>query len=168
MEVCRSKTFVPGNLYFLGTICLLEWFRLLVMLRLIVTIRLLVTLCLLGAIRLHGTIRFLVLMDAVARKPVAVAIETDQMELQLRRHGGFSKECGEKLNHDVLVVGYSTEDVTDYWKVKNSRAPVSISFRVKFCLPLTIRFLVTLHLLGTTCFQVQLCLLQTTRFLVTP
>ena len=57
------------------------------------------------------------LMEAVAQQPVSVAIEADQMAFQLYRGGILSQECGKKLDHGVLVVGYGTEDGVDYWKV---------------------------------------------------
>jgi len=60
------------------------------------------------------------LMEAVAKQPIAVAIEADQMAFQLYNSGILTKECGAKLDHGVLLVGYGTEDGVDYWKVKNS------------------------------------------------
>jgi len=60
------------------------------------------------------------LMEAVAQQPVAVAIEADQMAFQLYNKGILTKECGHKLDHGVLLVGYGTENGVDYWKVKNS------------------------------------------------
>jgi len=60
------------------------------------------------------------LMEAVSKQPVSVAIEADQMVFQLYSRGILSKECGVKLDHGVLLVGYGTEDGVDYWKVKNS------------------------------------------------
>lgn len=60
------------------------------------------------------------LMEAVSKQPVSVAIEADQMAFQLYNHGILTKECGAKLDHGVLLVGYGTEDGVDYWKVKNS------------------------------------------------
>jgi len=60
------------------------------------------------------------LMEAVAKQPVSVAIEADQMAFQLYKGGVLTKECGDKLDHGVLIVGYGTEDGVDYWKVKNS------------------------------------------------
>jgi len=60
------------------------------------------------------------LMEAVAQQPVSVAIEADQMAFQMYQKGIITKECGAKLDHGVLIVGYGTENGTDYWKVKNS------------------------------------------------
>jgi len=60
------------------------------------------------------------LMEAVAKQPVSVAIEADQTAFQLYKNGILSKECGSKLDHGVLLVGFGTENGTEYWKVKNS------------------------------------------------
>mmetsp|Transcript_33436 Transcript_33436/g.75679 ORF Transcript_33436/g.75679 Transcript_33436/m.75679 type:complete len:509 (+) Transcript_33436:100-1626(+) len=63
------------------------------------------------------------LMEAVAKQPVSVAIEADQMAFQLYTGGILTQACGAKLDHGVLIVGYGTENGTDYWKVKNSWGP---------------------------------------------
>lgn len=67
------------------------------------------------------------MMDAVALQPVSVAIEADQIAFQMYSSGVLTKECGSKLDHGVLVVGYGSEDVNgksvDYWLVKNSWGP---------------------------------------------
>merc|ERR1712023_334626 len=60
------------------------------------------------------------LMEAVARQPVSVAIEADQRAFQLYSGGVLGKECGSRVDHGVLLVGYGTEDGMDYWLVKNS------------------------------------------------
>jgi len=60
------------------------------------------------------------LADAVNIGPVSVAIEADQFGFQFYHNGVFQGNCGKNLDHGVLVVGYGTEDGTDYWKVKNS------------------------------------------------
>jgi len=60
------------------------------------------------------------LMEAVAQQPVSVAIEADQNAFQFYGGGILSAECGAKLDHGVLLVGYGTENGVDYWKVKNS------------------------------------------------
>jgi len=58
---------------------------------------------------------------AVASGPVSVAIEADQKVFQLYKGGVLTgSECGYQLDHGVLVVGYGTDQGTDFWKVKNS------------------------------------------------
>lgn len=59
------------------------------------------------------------LMKAVAQQPVSIAIEADKLGFQLYRKGIYSGDCGQKLDHGVLVVGYGE----DYWIVKNSWGP---------------------------------------------
>ena len=61
------------------------------------------------------------LMTAVSERPVAVAIEADQKSFQFYKSGVMTGQCGSKLDHGVLAVGYGTsEDGVDFWKVKNS------------------------------------------------
>lgn len=60
------------------------------------------------------------LMAAVAKQPVAVAIEADQTAFQLYNGGVLTKECGANLDHGVLLVGYGVDQGVPYWKVKNS------------------------------------------------
>jgi len=60
------------------------------------------------------------MMSAVSQQPVSIAIEADKSVFQLYKSGVLQSSCGSSLDHGVLLVGYGTEDGTDYWKVKNS------------------------------------------------
>ncbi|KAH0697466.1 hypothetical protein KY290_015331 [Solanum tuberosum] len=60
------------------------------------------------------------LQKAVAHQPVSVAIEASGRAFQLYTSGVFTGECGEKVDHGVVVVGYGSEDGKDYWLVRNS------------------------------------------------
>jgi aminopeptidase C len=61
-------------------------------------------------------------MAAVAKGPLAIGIEADQLAFQFYKNGVFSAPCGTDLDHGVVLVGYGTDEETDlpYWKVKNS------------------------------------------------
>ena len=43
------------------------------------------------------------------------------MAFQMYKSGVLTKTCGTKLDHGVLVVGYGTEDGTDYWLAATSK-----------------------------------------------
>jgi len=60
------------------------------------------------------------LKDAVSLGPVSVAIEADKLAFQFYHQGVFAGNCGNKLDHGVLVVGYGSENGKDFWIVKNS------------------------------------------------
>ena len=58
---------------------------------------------------------------AVAQQPVSVSIEADKAVFQQYKSGVFdSSGCGDNLDHATLVVGYGSENGTDYWIMKNS------------------------------------------------
>jgi len=60
------------------------------------------------------------LLNALALNPIAIAIEADSKEFQLYKGGIMDFNCGNKLDHAVLLVSYGTENGIPYWKVKNS------------------------------------------------
>jgi C1A family cysteine protease len=59
-------------------------------------------------------------MAAVAQQPVSVAIEANHLSFQLYKSGVYSGNCGTKLDHGVLAVGYGSLDGKAHFKVKNS------------------------------------------------
>ena len=63
-------------------------------------------------------------MAAVAQGPVSIAIEADQSIFQSYKSGVIkaSAGCGTRLDHGVAIVGYGTEEGTDFWIVRNSWA----------------------------------------------
>jgi len=63
------------------------------------------------------------LEKAVAKQPVSVAIQANQQSFQLYKKGIYSDpDCGDDLDHGVLVVGYGYDSFYDmkYWIIKNS------------------------------------------------
>ncbi|VFQ97103.1 unnamed protein product [Cuscuta campestris] len=63
-----------------------------------------------------------VLLDAVANRPVSVAVNAATYGFQHYQNGIFDEECDPgKLNHAMTVVGYgTTADGKGYWVLKNS------------------------------------------------
>lgn len=59
------------------------------------------------------------LKEAVAKQPVAVAIDADT-SFQLYKSGVLTGTCHDKINHAVVLVGYGTDGPDDYWLIKNS------------------------------------------------
>merc|ERR1712086_1130763 len=58
---------------------------------------------------------------ALAKGPVAIAIEADKSVFQTYHSGVMTDaSCGQQLDHGVLAVGYGTENGQDYFLVKNS------------------------------------------------
>ena len=61
------------------------------------------------------------LKGAVAKQPVAIAIEADTRYFQSYSGGILdSADCGTNLDHAVEIVGYGSENGIDYWNVRNS------------------------------------------------
>lgn len=63
------------------------------------------------------------LIAAVSKQPVAVAVEADQYVWQHYSSGVVNKDCGNNLDHGVVIVGYKNEGTNPYWIVKNSWGP---------------------------------------------
>lgn len=57
----------------------------------------------------------------IANGPVSVAIEADQPTFQFYTTGVIPiNQCGTKLDHAVLAIGYGTENGQDYFLIRNS------------------------------------------------
>ena len=65
-----------------------------------------------------------ILKRAVAIGPVSVAIQANVSSFRFYKSGVYQDpECGDQLDHGVLVVGYGNDQDLDYWIVKNSWSP---------------------------------------------
>jgi C1A family cysteine protease len=61
------------------------------------------------------------LTQALIRTPVSVSIEADNPVFQFYRSGKLSSNnCGDNLDHGVLLVGFGYENQKSYWRIKNS------------------------------------------------
>jgi cathepsin L len=61
------------------------------------------------------------LQAAVAQQPVVVAVEADKAAFQMYTGGVLdSDDCGDQLDHRLLVVGYGSENGKEYWIAQNS------------------------------------------------
>jgi len=60
------------------------------------------------------------LMEAVAQQPVSTAVQAGRGAFSMYQSGIVTDECTAMVDHAVLIVGYGTENATDYWKIKNS------------------------------------------------
>lgn len=60
------------------------------------------------------------LRAALAKQPVSVAVQADQIAFQGYKSGVVTSGCGQNLDHGVLAVGYGTLNGTPYFLVKNS------------------------------------------------
>jgi len=56
---------------------------------------------------------------AVAEQPVSIAVQANEKSWQFYKGGVVTSDCGQQLDHGVLVVGYAGGS-EPYWKVKNS------------------------------------------------
>eukprot|EP00913_Durusdinium_trenchii_P015790 g14838.t1 len=63
------------------------------------------------------------LMQAVAQQPVAVAIDGDSLVFQLYTGGILGGDCGAKLDHGVLLIGYGSSGGD------RQQAPASLSMQ---------------------------------------
>eukprot|EP00350_Pseudokeronopsis_sp_OXSARD2_P007822 CAMPEP_0170540138 /NCGR_PEP_ID=MMETSP0211-20121228/157_1 /TAXON_ID=311385 /ORGANISM="Pseudokeronopsis sp., Strain OXSARD2" /LENGTH=323 /DNA_ID=CAMNT_0010842427 /DNA_START=24 /DNA_END=995 /DNA_ORIENTATION=- len=64
------------------------------------------------------------LLEALAVRPVSVAIQANQLAFQGYKSGIIDAKCGNRLDHGVLLaVGYGTDNGQKYYKVKNSWGP---------------------------------------------
>lgn len=60
------------------------------------------------------------LVASIAKNPVSVAIQANQLSFQFYKSGVFSGICGTDLDHGVLAVGYGSLNGKKHYKVKNS------------------------------------------------
>lgn len=61
------------------------------------------------------------LISAVQLVPVSIGIEADQAAFQHYKSGVLDGQCGSKVDHGVLAIGFGTDPAGgDYWLVKNS------------------------------------------------
>ena len=50
------------------------------------------------------------LQSAVSQQPVSIAIAASNFHFQFYKKGVFNGECGLKIDHGVLLVGYGIQD----------------------------------------------------------
>jgi len=60
------------------------------------------------------------LKTALVNNPISILIEADQNVFQGYTSGVIAKNCGDQLDHAVLVVGWTTVKGVEAWIVKNS------------------------------------------------
>ena len=64
------------------------------------------------------------MIAALQNVPVTAGVAVNE-KLQFYKEGIFDSDCGDFINHTVLVVGYGRDDALgqDFWLVKNSWGP---------------------------------------------
>ncbi|OMO92518.1 hypothetical protein COLO4_17501 [Corchorus olitorius] len=60
------------------------------------------------------------LLKAATNQPVSIAIDGSGREFMYYQSGIFAGSCTTSLTHAVTIVGFGTEDGTDFWLLKNS------------------------------------------------
>lgn len=60
------------------------------------------------------------MMYSLTINPVSISIDASGRNFQLYKSGVLTSECGIKLDHGVLAVGYGSENGFNYYLVKNS------------------------------------------------
>ncbi|CAG9335273.1 unnamed protein product [Blepharisma stoltei] len=63
------------------------------------------------------------MLQVVANQPLSVAVEANQAAWQFYQGGILTGNCGNDLDHGVLIVGYNLSTNPNYWIVKNSWGP---------------------------------------------
>ena len=63
----------------------------------------------------------LAMKEVSSLQPISVAIEADTFLFQFYSDGIITgQDCGQNIDHAVVVVGYGTQNNLDYWIVRNS------------------------------------------------
>lgn len=63
----------------------------------------------------------LAMKEIVSLQPISVAIEADTFLFQFYSDGIITgQDCGQNIDHAVVVVGYGTQNNINYWIVRNS------------------------------------------------
>jgi len=81
------------------------------------------------AIKVNGRYTFITALSsdslkaALVNSPVSVLIQADEDTFQHYKSGVLTKDCGAKLDHSVLLVGYQEIDGQEAYIVKNSWGP---------------------------------------------
>lgn len=60
------------------------------------------------------------LATALLDGPVSIGVDASGIGMQYYHKGIIKRWCGTTIDHAVLLVGYGTDNGTDYWLVKNS------------------------------------------------